>query len=304
MNLKAIDSIKYAGFNLLSLANNHILDWGATGIQETCSILDKAGITYAGAGNNLDDARRPAIIEINKVTVGFLAYSMRGPHIATHNSPGAAPIDESVIISDIADLRRSVDIIIISLHFGMIYTDYPNLRQQRLCHLIIDSGASLILGHHPHVLQGIETYKGCIIAYSLGEFIFDATAGNVYANVAREKRKESIILSIFFESGGVNNHEIIPVKINHKIQPIIVRNEEMSSILKRVELLSKPLEENSLKDSMVFNKAGSELIPYQIQVYLYHLKRLHFVFIFHQLLRIRARHLKLVFGFIKSKLKK
>jgi len=299
---ESINSLKHAGINCLSLANNHIMDLGPSGIEDTIAILDNAGIAHAGAGMNIDEARESTIFKVNGMLIGFLSYAMKGPHTASIDTPGAAPIEDEIILSDLNKLKSKVDNVIISLHFGMIYTDFPTVDQQELCHLLIDSGASMILGHHPHVLQGIESYKNGLIAYSLGEFIFDATFGNVYAKIAREKRKESIILSCELLSKRVERFDIIPVKINENFQPCVLKNKDADSLLDRIGKLSKPLREGRLlNESDIFKKAGADLIPYQGQVYLFHLKKLHILFILKQLTRIRWRHFRLLFGYLRSK---
>ena len=300
VDIDAVNSLKDAGFNLMSLANNHIMDYGPSGIADTISILSDAGIAHAGAGMNLEESRRPAVVKVNDRMVGLLAYSMIGPHSARENTPGAAPMEIKAMIDDLQLLRSSVDIVIVSLHFGMIYTDYPTSEQRNLCHKLIDSGATLVLGHHPHVLQGIEPYGAGLIAYSMGEFIFDATFGNVYSTVARDKRKESIILKCLLKDDGSVNHEIIPVRLNQYLQPCIESGLERQAMIKRMGKLSTPLIDNSLDDSEVFKRAGSDLMAYQMQVYLFHLKKLNLSYIAKQLLRLRWRHFKLVSGFIRS----
>lgn len=304
VNPNTVECLLHARVNLVSLANNHIMDCGPSGVVDTMSILDSVGIRHAGAGMNLEEARKPVIVKANGIRVGFLAHAMKGRHTASENAPGASPIDKENMLHDIKKLKSIVDVLIVSLHFGMIYTDYPTSEQTALCSSLINAGVTVVLGHHPHVLQGVELVDGGLVAYSLGEFIFDPTMGNVYANVAREKRKESIILKVFITHGKVVQYEMTAVKVNNDLQPCIAEGSDKSLILERMNELTVPILEKTLNDEYVYKKAGSDLIYYQLQVYFYHLKKLNFSYIFQQFCRIRWCHIKLLTGFMKGKLSK
>jgi len=142
-DVEAIEGIKYAGFNLMNLANNHILDYYERGLFDTMDILDKNGIKYAGAGRNLEEARKPAIMEVKSMKVGMLAYTDMAEIVykgnpnykfaAGEDKPGVAPrplkFDDS-IKKDIEELRSKVDILIVSLHWG-VEESFEVLPEQR-----------------------------------------------------------------------------------------------------------------------------------------------------------------------------
>ena len=200
-----LDAYVSAGFDVMSMANNHIVDAGHAAMLETRSRLRMQGIATCGAGENLMDARRAAVLERGTLKVGFLAYSSIFPHgyEARSTVPGLAPLraynhfheglpeyfapgylprietipdpqDHRNLQQDIAGLRESADVVVVSFHWGdhlrpFVLTDHET-RTARLC---IDRGADMVIGHHHHALRGIEWYQGKPVFYGLGHFVFD-----------------------------------------------------------------------------------------------------------------------------------
>lgn len=189
-----------AGFNVLTMAGNHVWDVGKPGIVDTLSWLQENGIAATGAGLNLEEARRPAIVERDGTRFGFLSYNCVGPkdtwasreksgcpyvNIITHYeldhaNPGGAPtvytcIDLDTLEAmqqDIRELRSQCDVLAVSFHKGMVHTPVTVMKYERhLSYAAIDAGADLILGHHAHILHGIELYKGKAIFHSLGNYL-------------------------------------------------------------------------------------------------------------------------------------
>lgn len=167
--------INKAGFDVVCLANNHAMDYGYSAATETFKLLKDNSIGYFGIGPNLSEARKPCIKEIKGIKAAFLGYGIAhsSAYYAGYNIPGIAPVRLKEIARDIAALKGKVDYIVVSLHWGNEYVHYPSKAQRRIGHKIIDAGADIILGHHPHVLQGIENYKNKVIVYSLGNLLFD-----------------------------------------------------------------------------------------------------------------------------------
>lgn len=185
------------GFDAVTIANNHMYDFGPEALLDTRALLLEKGIRVTGAGRNLDEAREPAIVEKNGIKVGFLGYCSvipeggeagphkigiaplrvktdyepRGPHAPARILTEADDIDLKMILDDVAALRRKVDIVIPVFHWGVIWVprviaDY----QVQVAHACIDAGADMILGHHAHVPKAIEMYQGRAIFYSLSNF--------------------------------------------------------------------------------------------------------------------------------------
>ncbi|MBE3098093.1 MAG: CapA family protein [Acidobacteria bacterium] len=169
-----VRAVAAAGITTVSLANNHMFDCLAEGFHRLRRLLDELGITYFGAGDNLREAAAPAIVQVRGVRVGFLgaADPRTGPSgFAEPGVPGVAPLKMTNLIDDIRRLRAEVDHVIVSLHWGEERLSIPSPTQVEQAHALADAGASLILGHHPHVLQGLEVYRGVPIIYSLGNFV-------------------------------------------------------------------------------------------------------------------------------------
>jgi poly-gamma-glutamate synthesis protein (capsule biosynthesis protein) len=170
-----IPVLKNAGFDVVSFANNHVGDWGMPAFLDTMARLKGAGIAFAGAGVSKAQAEQPVIIEQKGMKVGFLAFSDVGPKwiAATKSLPGILLASDPRLKEIVAHAAKQVDLLVVSFHFGDEYKTEANARQKKLAHEAIDAGARLVIGHHPHVVEGMEEYKNSVIAYSLGNFIFD-----------------------------------------------------------------------------------------------------------------------------------
>lgn len=178
---QAAPMLRRFGFDMMCLANNHVLDYGPPGLRDTLNLLDTAGIRHFGAGYTQAEATGGEIVELKGVKIGFLGfmqpydlYTHRYPWFATGSRPGVARMDRKTVQAAIRALRPRVDVLIVSFHWGRNYMDRIDM-QQRFARLAIDAGASLVVGHHPHVPQGVELYKGVPILYSLGNFAFGSS---------------------------------------------------------------------------------------------------------------------------------
>ncbi len=201
---KAIEGLNFAGFDVLSLANNHMFDWGRDALEDTFKRLKEAGISYAGGGINETEAHAPVIKEVKGFKTAFLAYCSEGSDYweATADRSGIAWLKEEKLKKDIENARTLADLVVVSMHFGEEYQAKPDSSQKSFARLAIDSGADLVVGHHPHVLQPIEEYKNGFIAYSLGNFVFDQNFS--------PQTKESMILKVLIENGKIK--VLIPIK--------------------------------------------------------------------------------------------
>jgi poly-gamma-glutamate synthesis protein (capsule biosynthesis protein) len=300
--IRAADSIRNAGFNLLSLANNHIMDHGPEGLRSTRKALGEAGLGMAGAGEDLDRAREPFVADLRGIRVGLLAYTSSKATWASEETPGAAPMVAGIVEEDIRRLREEVDVVLLSLHFGLMYTDYPQIDDQRMLRRWIDAGAAVILGHHPHVCQGIEEYGGGVIAYSLGEFVFDPRAGNVLAVDSLERRRKTMIFTFELDRGGLVSWDLVPVRIGDDLIPAIARDEEAAAIRGHFESISAPLQGDGLSKIDVDMHTGSRIVAHEIRVVLFHLKRFHLGYFLKRLFRVRPRHLKMALGWIRHRI--
>jgi len=232
-----VDGIASAGVDVVSLANNHALDWGAAALLDTIERLSSAGVAVAGAGPDSAAARAPAVLETQAGTVAVLAFAdivpagfSAGTDRAGVNS---AKTDRQRLLDDIAAAADRADYVLVSFHWGLEYDGYAGEAQRTLAHQAVDAGADLVIGHHPHVLQGLEIYKNKLIAYSLGDFVFDH-----YSRATGE----AVILRVMMSPDGPPALTVIPVYLEdpHGI-PRPVHGQEAAAILDRLAGFSERL---------------------------------------------------------------
>ena len=173
---RLLKSLKLADMTIMSLANNHLNDYGEEGLLATIEECRNNGIYTVGAGKNLQDAQEPLIVKIKGVKIAVLAYADTRAYVggvaATNNAAGIAPLELTSVVSAIKRVRSDVDMVLLFLHWGEEYVRYPSPEMRMMARKFIEAGVSLIVGHHPHVLMGYECYKNVDIYYSLGNTIF------------------------------------------------------------------------------------------------------------------------------------
>ena len=219
MKPETLQALKEVKINILNLANNHIFDYGKQAFEDTLKNIKINGLYYYG------NSYEPLIIEENGVKIGFLGFSDFLKHLEVKKGKiGIAVINEN-LPSIIKKAKEKVDILIVTFHWGDEYKKFANERQRKLAKLAIDSGADLIIGHHPHIIQNIEKYKGRFIFYSLGNFIFDQNfsketmvGGGVEVYIKNKK-----IENIYFRKFYLNDNFQIE-KISEKFLPYELEN--------------------------------------------------------------------------------
>ncbi len=224
-----IQPLKMSGFNVINLSNNHALDFGRNALSDCISRLKKAGFHIVGAGNTLKEAYTPLIVKKNSIKIAFISYCLIPTGVPTReNATQIAVFNLDTAISIIHRLRDSVDFIIISLHWGIEYKHHPSKEQKLLAHKLIDAGADIILGHHPHVIQELEFYKNKPIIYSLGNFIFDQKG---------EERNEAVMFACTLsKKGKINAITLWPIKITGT-QPRLLNTYEETKFIRRYKLI-------------------------------------------------------------------
>jgi len=175
MDPSVIPALKGAGFSVLSMANNHVGDFGLASYIDTLARLKENEILYTGGGYTSAEAEQPVIIEKYGMKIGFLGFSDKGPDWmrVKENQAGLLLASNPRFGEIVNNASKQVDHLIVSFHFGEEYQTVHDQRQEELAHRAIDAGAKIVIGHHPHVIQDTEVYKDGFIAYSLGNFIFD-----------------------------------------------------------------------------------------------------------------------------------
>ncbi len=208
---ESISAIKKAGFDLLSLANNHIMDYGERGLKDTIRQCRKNRLACTGAGMDLASAAGPAVItrKPDDIRPSGIFHDIPEEFWAGSDRPGTAHPDWAQVRQDIMDARPKVDILMVSFHWGEELKSEPKKYQIDFAHHAIDSGADMVLGHHPHIPQGIEIYHGKPVFYSLGNYAFGSMSGNAAFSLAAVTRFR----------------DRVPVQVN--LYPLNVRNQEV-----------------------------------------------------------------------------
>jgi poly-gamma-glutamate capsule biosynthesis protein CapA/YwtB (metallophosphatase superfamily) len=205
---KSIEGLTTAGFNVVSQANNHAYDWGPEALLDSLARLRAAGIQPVGAGENALAAHDPLLVTAGSLRIAFLAYVNIDPHEAEAgvNRAGVAWLEPAQALADIRFARSLADLVIVCPHWGVEYAAKPTPEQVDLAHQMIDAGADIIVGSHPHVVQPIEMYHEHWIAYSLGNFVFDQQSpathrGMLLKVIVRDKKiAEALPMEIHINS--------------------------------------------------------------------------------------------------------
>jgi poly-gamma-glutamate synthesis protein (capsule biosynthesis protein) len=256
-------AVKKARFDIVTLANNHILDLQRDAFLDTLELLDEHGIKYVGGGKDITSARKPVIIEKKGCRIAFLGYASFYPRgfQATETRPGIAQVradplyppphmdeeDLEHVLSNIRDTKEQADVVVVAYHWGISHTRTLTAYQKALGRQSIDAGADLVLGGHPHILQGIELYKGKVICYSFGNFVFEwvrSFADAPFSNTIRE----TMILTCLIRDNKVKGVYFRPVVINAVGDHILAEPEvvtadrpEFMRIFNTMSKLSAPL---------------------------------------------------------------
>jgi poly-gamma-glutamate capsule biosynthesis protein CapA/YwtB (metallophosphatase superfamily) len=189
VDVSLASSLGRAGVNAVTLANNHLMDCGRSGVLETLDALSNASVFALGAGTNEQTAHEPVILQAGKMRIGLLGYYWNRRTAATADRPGSAMDPPEALEADIRGLREHADRIVVTFHWGVPYEREPSLEDRAKARFAVDCGADAVAGHHPHIVQPFEIYRGCPIFYSVGNFAFGS--GN--------SRAEGLLVALRFE---------------------------------------------------------------------------------------------------------
>jgi poly-gamma-glutamate capsule biosynthesis protein CapA/YwtB (metallophosphatase superfamily) len=222
--------------HVASIANNHILDYGYTGLFDTMEALQKAQIKYVGAGKNIQQAQAFQILEKNTIKIGVVGFTDNEPTWkASATTPGTNYIaigDIEAIKKTIAPLKGKVDYIVATIHWGPNMRERPTQEFVTFAHALIDAGIDILHGHSAHIFQGIEMYKNKLIMYDTGDFIDD------YMVTPQLRNDLSFIYVVHVDKQNINRLQVIPTRIEH-MQVNIATGEDRIWSLQRIQELSK-----------------------------------------------------------------
>ena len=247
----ATSGLLESGVNIVSLANNHAFDYGHASLKSAQEHLKAAGIHCVGAGDNISSATKPVVLERNGLHFAFLAYCASEAYceeFADESGPGVARLDPDAIRKNIETAKQCSDFVIVSLHNGIEFSDYPTTDNVRVARQIIDDGATVVVGSHAHVTQGYELYKNGLILYDLGSFVFGdiiISSPFVYRyHLTMEKAKQGMMVDCVFAEEGIIDHEFIPIHISSSFQASLLDGEEQKAAVRRFNRQSRMIVTN------------------------------------------------------------
>lgn len=257
---RALEILTGAGFNALSLANNHARDCGLEALLHCRDLLHAHGIRSCGAGSTLEEARSPAILKVAGLRIAMLGYCDNfrvSPIDAENASPPQARDDW--IEEDIRSLRPAVDLLILQLHWGWEFSFYPPLSYRDRARRFAELGADLVLCHHAHIPMGIEVWKGSIIAHGLGNFIFPR---DKYLMDGHPWTYRTIALKAHFNNRGLLSAEVIPCVIDESGLPRVAVYPAAAEILGAVRRASMRLNDTAFLSRVERDRTVRETLAF------------------------------------------
>ena len=243
---ESVEALQAGGIDIVTLANNHTMDYNRSGLADTLTALDRAEIHAIGAGNDITEARRPKIIEVKGQRIAYFGYYNAHWHAADRDQAGTNPRDNETLAADIRAVRDQVDWVVVNFHWGEELARYPAPYQREIGRRAIDAGADLVVGHHPHVLQGAEVYKDRAIVYSLGNFIFGGNSRSSY---------DTAVLKVALKDQQMKL-EFVPVRVRN-YQPRLAKGDRAREILQELTYISRRFD-RPLTSPMVLDRRSPE----------------------------------------------
>lgn len=246
---EVLKGLKDSGIEVVTIANNHVIDYGHDGLIDTMKNLDKYDVKYAGAGKNKKEAIEGVILEKKGIKVGILSFSRVIPDMkwyAKDNRAGIVSAYDPYInemLESIKEMKKEADIVILSIHWGVERSTSPRKEELAVAKKAIDSGVDIVMGHHPHVLQGIEIYREKPIFYSLGNFVFGSWD---------KINSKTAIGQVVIKDKKVSDVKIIPCKIVN-CRPVPLENEEKVNLIDYMRNLSNGFD-TAIDENGIVNK--------------------------------------------------
>jgi len=288
--------LKASGFKVVSLANNHIHDYGPEAVEDTINTLHELGISGIGIGRNSEEARRGTIVSNSSgIRIGFLAYTSFSNATKKGQKWVVAYLNAKNITEDITRMRRQTDFVLVSWHAGYEMVNVPSPWLRKMARIIAEAGAHCIIGHGPHVLQAIETIDRMPVFYSLGNFIFDMPW-------ARE-REQSMIANIILTRTHAINVSYTPVWIGPEYIPVEPTESQKREIVNLINTLNNSLNRSNFGEQY-WKKVGDRVFRDQFGMIVRVYKKAGVRGIFSALSKIRGRHFILLIVGLRSKIEK
>ncbi|MEN8244326.1 MAG: CapA family protein [Thermodesulfobacteriota bacterium] len=224
-------------FEVVTLGNNHVFDHGVDAFEQTLFLLEEKGIKAVGAGMTPEEAKKPLMLEVNEIRIAVVSFSEGEDLTASEDGPGVFGWEVDEVIETINTVKATADIVIVVCHCGVEYIPFPPPYVAAAFQKIIDAGAHLVIGHHPHVPQGVQIYHQAPICYSLGNFVFYQPTDLYY-------RKVGYLVKAGLAKGGVVYLKLIPYGI-HDQGLHLLESEERERFFEKMLAISAPLDDFS-----------------------------------------------------------
>lgn len=286
---------------VVNTGTNHCMDGGKAGIELTNRIIREIGASPVGAGADEIEAREAVFLTLDNKTFGFQSFCKKGNFTSSGKKPGAALLSRENLETDIPVARDQCDFLVVSLHMGMEFSRSVHPMYRELAHLAVDLGASCVIGHHPHVIQGIETYRDVPVFYSLGNFLFDNYAGAVTYKPHWKPRHQGILAKVFFSSEGIT-YEVAPVAYTSKPLSVhLAEGGEKQEILAELASLSEQIpagvDQGSAESEAISAIAKREIATIAV------LTKIHGVrFLWYFVKDLKIRHFAMLFRSLARKI--
>ena len=278
-----------AGVRVVSLANNHMMDCGEPGLARTLESCAAAGLKTVGAGRTLEDACRPAQFEVGGRRVVMLAYASATDDAARPARAGVAPLEADRLRLDLERWRPLADDLIVSVHWGSMYVDYPPPRVLELAQRLEALGADLVLGHHPHVTQGWRARGRTLTLFSLGDIVLDPASGDFEAAVAKDARRDTGVFTVTLaEESGL---ELEPCLLDADGIPRPAAEERAAAAGERLARLHAGLEQGAERFR---RESAPDLLRYELESLGVYLRAGRFGRALKLLMAVRPRHLPMI----------
>ena len=235
VGLEEARALGSSGLELVSIANNHTMDFGEEGFLDTLDALETIGQRYVGGGRDIAGAAQPSVFTAGGTRVVFLAYSDWSSILtkAASDRAGINPLATDRAALEIRTLKKPGSVVIVSVHWGIQHTEIPNSQQIRAAHALIDAGADAVVGHHSHCPQSVEVYKGRPVFYSLGNLVF---------GMSNPDRVHNIAASLLFDGDRLVEARILPVNglfFSNGYSPRFLEGDEAAAVVKKIEKISR-----------------------------------------------------------------
>ncbi len=232
--------LRKLGVNAVGLANNHIRDFGDEGYRQTAESLDHHQILHTGAGRNLVEAQQPLAVTVKGIKVGIWALAEKELNVASEHAAGSSWFRPGEDFHAIREMRQAYDFLLIFVHAGHEFMSTPSPRIRAAYRRLVDAGADAVIGHHPHVVQGAERYKNALIAYSLGNLVFDSPYVSAHPDTDL-----GYLLRLGISNRGITAAELIPYKLREQIVVSSLDREEQEAFVRLFAELSDNITDES-----------------------------------------------------------